>query len=150
MTSMPASRRARATTLMPLSCPSSPGFATRMRGRPEAIGNEAPCCSEVDDCYVSTLAGGPERRTVTEAQAGAHDLAYGLADPGSFELREDGLSSPDPLGYPGYRDALTAAAERAKTDESVVSGMATIGGHRVELASFQFDFLGGSMGEVAG
>lgn len=87
---------------------------------------------------------------MTEAQANAHDLAHGLADPGSFEPREDGLGSRDPLDYPGYRDALSSAAERAKADESVVAGMATIGGHRVELASFQFDFLGGSMGEVAG
>ncbi|MFP5351857.1 MAG: carboxyl transferase domain-containing protein [Actinomycetota bacterium] len=85
-----------------------------------------------------------------EAQNGAHDLALGLADPGSFEVRQDGLRSRDPLGYPGYGDALAAAAERAKADESVVTGMATIEGHRVELAAFQFDFLGGSMGEVAG
>ena len=87
---------------------------------------------------------------MSEAQPGAHDLAHGLADPGSFELRQDGLSSRDPLDYPGYRDGLEAAAKRASADESVVTGMATIGGHRVELASFQFDFLGGSMGEVAG
>ena len=87
---------------------------------------------------------------MTEAQPGAHDLAHGLADPGTFEVRQDGLSSRDPLDYPGYQDALSAAAKRANADESVVTGMATIGGHRVELASFQFDFLGGSMGEVAG
>src|SRR3954470_3083602 len=31
MTSKPASRRARATTFAPRSCPSSPGLATRMR-----------------------------------------------------------------------------------------------------------------------
>lgn len=85
-----------------------------------------------------------------EAKAGAHDPTHGLADPGTFEVREDGLRSRDPLDYPGYRDVLAAAAERAKTDESLVAGMATIAGHRVELASFQFDFLGGSMGEVAG
>ncbi len=85
-----------------------------------------------------------------EAAPNAHDLAQGLADPGTFELREDGLASRDPLGYPGYADALRAAAERAGTDESVVSGIAVIGGHRVELAVFCFAFLGGSMGEVAG
>lgn len=87
---------------------------------------------------------------MTEAQAHADDLARGLADPGSFELREDGLASRDPLGYPGYADQLRAATERANADESVVTGMATIGGHRVELAVFSFRFLGGSMGEVAG
>jgi acetyl-CoA carboxylase carboxyl transferase subunit beta len=80
----------------------------------------------------------------------AHDLTHGLADPGSFEPRQDGLASRDPLGYPGYAETLAGAAKRAKADESVVTGMATIGGHRVELAVFQFGFLGGSMGEVAG
>src|SRR5918998_4212130 len=34
MTSIPASRRARATTLAPRSCPSSPGLATTTRIRP--------------------------------------------------------------------------------------------------------------------
>lgn len=85
-----------------------------------------------------------------EAQGGAQDLTLGLADPGTFEVRQDGLASRDPLGYPGYQEALRAAAKRARTDESVVTGMAAIGGHRVELAVFRFDFLGGSMGEVAG
>lgn len=80
----------------------------------------------------------------------AHDHTLGLADPGSFELRDDGLSTRDPLSYEGYPEMLAKAAERARVDESVVTGMATIGGHRVELAVFRFDFLGGSMGEVAG
>lgn len=85
-----------------------------------------------------------------EAAPSAPDLAQGLADPGTFEVRDDGLASRDPLEYPGYADALRAAAERANADESVVTGMAVIGGHRVELAVFCFAFLGGSMGEVAG
>lgn len=85
-----------------------------------------------------------------EAQAGASDLAGGVADPGSFEIRHEDLTSRDPLDYPGYREALEKAAERANADESVVTGMAAVGGHRVELAVFQFDFLAGSMGEVAG
>src|SRR5215210_7395360 len=36
MTSMPASRSARATTLAPRSCPSSPGLATMIRSGPGA------------------------------------------------------------------------------------------------------------------
>ena len=77
-------------------------------------------------------------------------IDHGIADPGSFAPAEDGLRSRDPLTYPGYRDALQRAAEKAGTDESVVSGKATIGGHEVELAVFRFAFMGGSMGEVAG
>src|SRR6266542_2122253 len=42
MTSMPASRRARATTLAPRSCPSSPGLAITTRIRPCATATSAP------------------------------------------------------------------------------------------------------------
>src|SRR6266568_1722921 len=45
MTSMPASRRARATTLAPRSCPSSPGLAITTRIRPCATATSAPFSS---------------------------------------------------------------------------------------------------------
>ena len=77
-------------------------------------------------------------------------IDHGIADPGSFTPADDGLTSRDPLAYPGYREALHQAAEKAGTDESVVTGKATIGGHDVELAVFRFAFMGGSMGEVTG
>lgn len=73
-----------------------------------------------------------------------------LADPGSFAPAEDGLGSTDPLGWPGYEEARAAARDKSGSDESVVAGPATIGKTDVELASFRFDFMGGSMGEVAG
>lgn len=77
-------------------------------------------------------------------------IDLGIADPGSFRPVDDGLSSRDPLAYPGYRDALRGAAQKAGTDESVVTGKATIEGREIELAVFRFAFMGGSMGEVAG
>lgn len=78
------------------------------------------------------------------------DNSIGLADPGSFHPADLDLSSRDPLGYPGYREALERAAERAGNDESVVAGAATVDGRAIELALFDFSFMGGSMGEVAG
>lgn len=73
-----------------------------------------------------------------------------MVDPGSFEPADMDLASRDPLGYPGYADALATAAKKAGANESVVAGRARIGGHEVELACFNFAFMGGSMGEVAG
>ena len=73
-----------------------------------------------------------------------------IADPGSFRPDHDGLRASDPLAFPGYSEMLAAASRRASADESVVAGPATIAGHEVELALFDFSFLGGSMGEVAG
>jgi acetyl-CoA carboxylase carboxyl transferase subunit beta len=76
-----------------------------------------------------------------------------LADEGSFEEREGGLRSKDPLGFKDtkrYTDRLKAA--RAKTDsgEAVITGTARIGGYPVALAVFEFSFLGGSMASVVG
>lgn len=73
-----------------------------------------------------------------------------LADPGSFNPEDLDLQSTDPLGFERYGDALEKAREASGVDESVQSGPATIGGIDVQLAEFEFGFLGGSMGEVAG
>ena len=73
-----------------------------------------------------------------------------LADPGSFAPIADPPASTDPLGWPEYGDILDNAKAGSGVDESVRSGPATLDGHAVELALFDFGFLGGSMGEVAG
>jgi len=73
-----------------------------------------------------------------------------IVDRDSFEPVEDGLSSRDPLTFEGYADALARARDKSGTDESVLHGAARIGDSEVEIAAFDFDFLGGSMGEVAG
>jgi acyl-CoA carboxylase subunit beta len=71
-------------------------------------------------------------------------------DEGSFQPIDDRLSSRNPLDWPDYTHLLRKARDKAKVDESVQAGPATIGGHEVELALFNFNFMGGSMGEVAG
>ena len=73
-----------------------------------------------------------------------------LIDEGSFEAATDSLGSTNPLAFPEYGAALDASRASSGTDESVSAGAATIGGHEVEVAGFDFTFLGGSMGEVAG
>ena len=73
-----------------------------------------------------------------------------LVDESSFTRAPDDLVSSDPLSHPGYPDALAEARSSSGGDESVHAGTATIGGHAVEIAAFDFSFLGGSMGEVAG
>ena len=76
-----------------------------------------------------------------------------LADPGSFEERETGLATTDPLTFKDtkkYRERVRAAAQKTSTDEAVVCGLARIGGQPAVLAAFEFGFLGGSMGSVVG
>jgi acetyl-CoA carboxylase carboxyl transferase beta subunit len=73
-----------------------------------------------------------------------------LTDDGTFVRANDDLKSRDPLDWPGYRQALEAAAQRTFGDESIVTGRAQISGNDVEIAIFDFAFIAGSMGEVAG
>jgi acetyl-CoA carboxylase carboxyl transferase subunit beta len=84
---------------------------------------------------------------------GARERIALLADPGSFEERDAGLVSADPLGFRDtkrYRDRLRAAREKTGLGEAVVTGLARIGGYPVVLAAFDFFYLGGSMGSAVG
>ncbi len=83
----------------------------------------------------------------------ARDRIGLLTDRGSFEEREIGLVTADPLNFKDtkkYRDRARAAREKTGLGEAVVCGLARIGGLPVVLAAFDFSFLGGSMGSVAG
>ncbi|QEV50023.1 acetyl-CoA carboxylase [Streptomyces vinaceus] len=76
-----------------------------------------------------------------------------VTDPGSFaELPAPHRdSAPDgPLAWAGYDDSRARAATRTGEQESVVTGTALIGGRRAAVISFEFGFLGGSLGERTG
>ncbi|WP_371632579.1 acetyl-CoA carboxylase [Streptomyces sp. NBC_01259] len=63
--------------------------------------------------------------------------------------RED-TAADGPLGWTGYADSRARATARTGEHESVVHGLATVGGHRCVLVSFEFGFLGGSLGQRTG
>lgn len=73
-----------------------------------------------------------------------------LFDEGSWRPVTDGLMPADPLGFPGYASRIEQLLQDDDGRESVRTGPATIGRYEVEFASFDFSFLGGSMGEIAG
>ena len=76
-----------------------------------------------------------------------------VADDGSFEERETGLRSKDPLNFKDtkkYTDRLKAARNKTDAGEAVITGTARIGGYPVAIAVFEFAFLGGSMASVVG
>src|SRR5262245_23488200 len=84
---------------------------------------------------------------------GARERIAALTDPGSFEERDAGLVSADPLGFRDtkrYRDRVRAAREKTGLGDAVVCGVARIDGHPLVIAAFDFAFLGGSMGSVVG
>jgi acetyl-CoA carboxylase carboxyl transferase subunit beta len=83
----------------------------------------------------------------------ARERITSIVDEGSFEEREMGLTSKDPLGFKDtkrYTDRVKAARSKTGLEEAVLTGVGRIGGHPVALAVFEFAFLGGSMASVVG
>ncbi|MCE5203347.1 MAG: acetyl-CoA carboxylase, carboxyltransferase subunit beta [Coriobacteriales bacterium] len=83
----------------------------------------------------------------------APDRVLSLADEGTFEETEPGLTSVDPLGFRGdkpYAESLRLAREKTGLSEAVVTGRALLGGHPVVLAVMDFRFIGASMGSAVG
>lgn len=78
---------------------------------------------------------------------GALDLFDAVLDPGSFDSWD---GPPLAVAAPGsaYADELAEAADRAGTDESIVTGEGRIKGRRVALIGGEFRFLAGSIGRT--
>lgn len=85
-----------------------------------------------------------ERLTAREAVALVTDDFTELPAPAS-QCPPNG-----PLSWPGYDEARARAAARTGEEESVVCGRAVIGGTAAVVISFEFGFLGGSLGERTG
>ncbi|MFB6617055.1 carboxyl transferase domain-containing protein [Streptomyces sp. NPDC085524] len=90
---------------------------------------------------------------MTTTRLSARAAIASVTDPGSFaELPAPRRESPPdgPLAWEGYDDSRARASGRTGEQESVVTGTARIGGHEAALVSFEFGFLGGSLGERTG
>ncbi|WP_399884675.1 carboxyl transferase domain-containing protein [Streptomyces sp. BBFR51] len=85
-----------------------------------------------------------ERRSAREFLALVTDDFAELPHPGGA-WRPDG-----PLGWPGYDAMRARAAERTGEEESVVCGTGHVEGTPAVLISFEFGFLGGSLGRATG
>jgi acetyl-CoA carboxylase carboxyl transferase subunit beta len=77
----------------------------------------------------------------------AHELLDLVLDPGTFESWDEPieLSAYDPA----YRAELEAAAAKAGTDESVLTGRGLVRGRPVCVIANEFGFLAGSIGRAA-
>lgn len=76
-----------------------------------------------------------------------------LFDEGSFEELFSDVKPTDPLEFvdtESYKDRLAAAQKKTGLDDAVITGVASIDGHKVAAAVMDFDFMGGSMGSVVG
>ena len=76
-----------------------------------------------------------------------------IVDEGSFVEMDDNLKPIDPLKFSdkkSYKKRLDEVKAKTGKHSSVVSGSCTIGGESVEIAVFDFSFMGGSLGSVEG
>jgi len=81
------------------------------------------------------------------AKLTSHELLDLVLDEGSFASWDAPI---DLSSYPdGYRQELVAAAEKAGTDESVVTGRGLMHGRPVAVVVNEFRFLAGSIGREA-
>jgi len=89
-----------------------------------------------------------ELRAFSVASPSAREAVEAVAS--GFEEFGEEVSSEDPLGWPGYGDQLAQAREKSGEREAVITGEAFVGTSPVVVISFDFRFLGGSMGEATG
>lgn len=76
-----------------------------------------------------------------------------LTDAGSFQEFDSDLQSADPLQFEDlkpYEQRLKASQKKSGENESAIWGTATLEGYPISLCVFVFEFMGGSMGSVAG
>jgi acetyl-CoA carboxylase carboxyl transferase subunit beta len=76
-----------------------------------------------------------------------------LLDPGSFEERETGLISGDPLEFfdeKRYRERVDITRKKTGLDDAMMVGEGALEGRALQFGSFLFRFMGGSMGSVVG
>src|SRR5438309_7798991 len=140
MTSKPASRRARAMTLAPRSCPSRPGLATTTRYRRCTSQLPAPA-TEVFECLAaaSVVCHALLHSSKTSAPGlGASGAHTKRMPPHPTQVEWDAqLRGDDPLEWPDYKPP---------EEESVVTGRT----EHYAFAEGRFDVMGGSMGAAHG
>ena len=122
-------------------------------GSPEGLWVKCPNCSEAlynkeltRSCMVCSKCGHHLRMT-------ARQRAEMLFDPDTFEELDTGLHSEDPLSFKDkkkYKDRVRDANKKAGNGDAVRNFLGDVKGRTVSTSIFEFDYMGGSMGSVAG
>jgi len=81
------------------------------------------------------------------------DRLMALVDEGSFERHDASLSPKDPLKFVDskrYSDRIEASQKKTGEQDAYIAGTAMLHGIPVQIGTFNFAFMGGSMGSVVG
>ncbi len=122
-------------------------------GSPEGLWVKCPNCSEA--LYNKEL----ERNGLVCSKCDHHlrmsalQRAESLFDADSFDEKDTELRSEDPLNFRDkkkYKDRTRDAAKKAGPEDAVRNYLGAIQGNTVSASIFEFSYMGGSMGSVAG
>ena len=83
----------------------------------------------------------------------ARDRIASMLDEGSFEEKDMGVHSLDPLEFnatSSYPEKLKQNQSKTKETDTVISGMGKMGGMPVSIAVMDFRFMAASLGSAAG
>lgn len=80
----------------------------------------------------------------------AGERVWMIADEGSFVEFDTGLTTVNPLQFPGYEEKIASAQEKTGLREAVVTGRATLNSEPVILGVMDNQFIMASMGSVVG
>ncbi len=84
---------------------------------------------------------------------GCMERLEALVDRGSITVEDVGLTPLDPLGFVdsrAYAERLVTSRKKTGCADAYVAASATIDGRPVQIGTFNFRFMGGSMGSVVG
>ena len=135
---------------MPMKFPS---FRSRRESYPEQLWTRCPSCEEqlfnkqLEKAMQVCPSCGHHFRLPAPVRIGQ------LLDEGTFEERDAGLVSQDPLGFvdqKAYPDRVAAAQLATGLRDAALWGTGRIEGTRIALLVMDFGFMGGSMGAVVG
>jgi len=122
-------------------------------GSPEGLWVKCPSCSEA--LYNKEL----DRNGLVCSKCGHHlrmsaaQRADLLFDPDSIEEKDSELRSEDPLSFKDqkkYKDRTKDAAKKAGPEDAIRNYLGDIHGRTISASIFEFGYMGGSMGSVAG
>src|SRR5947207_5699715 len=129
------------------------GRKSKKREIPEGLWTKCPKCSTMvfDKELDENLKG------CTHCQhhfpIGSRERINSLAEAGTFEEMDAGMTSVDALGFTGVASYTSKLEEYQKSTglrDAVITGLCKIGDHPAALGAMDFSFLGGSMGSVVG
>ncbi len=135
---------------MPIKLPS---FRPRRDAYPPDLWTKCPSCSEM--IFNKALEKADRVCPTCDHHfrlSAAARLAM-LLDPGTFQERDAGLQSVDPLGFVDskpYPERVSTAQTQTGLRDAAVRGIGALEGIPVSICVMDFGFMGGSMGAVVG